>query len=277
MIDNNYKALLQNVKYVRPCAIIRDVYPFFPPGATNGPTTPKGFRSLLTRVCRRFYEASKDIGAVYWIIGQGMKIDRYKDGKFVGSSWRWPTPAEVRWQVWTSIQEGAKGFFFFLYRYKNTKEHPENGDEIEGLCDWRGKETPQFKMSAQIGKRLQFLAPLLLELEPSDEKKQVMYWENTSVSGRTFIHRKNGKRFLIVVNHNCLQAKPIRIELGYWSGLLGKDERLYNMETGEEFGYHSFKTAYLSAGDGAVYFIGTKREWVKFEKTFYPSHNQEKQ
>ena len=200
-----------------------------------------------------------------------MKIDRYKDGKFVGGSWRWPTPAEIRWQVWTSIQEGAKGFFFFLYRYKAGP--PKRGDDIEGLRDRTGSETPQFRMASQIGRRLKRLAPILLEIGPSREKQETVYWENTPVSGRTFVQRKTGRRFLIVVNHDCSHSHPIGIELGYYPGLLDKNEKLYNLETQNEFDYQSIKTATLPPGDGIIYFVGTPKEWKHFQNSFEPSQN----
>lgn len=263
-LDNSASAAWLNSQVIRPKALARDVYVFFADGL-NGPVEPIGFRSLLTRECQRFREAADRIGAVYWIMGQAMRITSYDQRGHTWPSWRYPTPEEVRWQVWASIQQGAKGFFYFYYRGDSK---PSGSHEfIEGLRDRNGEETPQYRMAGDVGQQLKALAPLLLELDVAPPHRSVVYWENTPVSGQTFIHRKTARRFLIAVNHDCKNIQRVGIELGYWPGLLDKGDRLFNLRNGRGYDYQSIKLATLLPGDGTVYFVGNEAAWKDFSKT----------
>ncbi len=261
-LDNKAPTAWLNARIVRPKALSRDVYVFFADGR-NGPVGPIGYRSLLTRECQRFREAAAQIDAPYWIMGQGMKITGYRAGKG-RAAYRYPTPEEIRWQVWTSIQEGAKGFFYFYYR--GQPKPRESGEFIEGLRGATGEETPQYRMAGEVGRLLKSLAPLLLQLDVAPPHRSVVYWENTPVTGQTFIHRKTGQRFLIAVNHDCAKAQPVGIELGYWPGMLAKDQKLFDLRTDKPYDYASIKSAMLLPGDGTVYFVGTEGAWQAYPK-----------
>ncbi len=264
-LDNKASSAWVNAQVVRPKALARDVYVFFADGL-NGPYTPIGARSLLTRECARFREAAEQIDAVFWIMGQAMRITNYHGKGRTSPAYRMPTPAEIRWQVWTAVQQGAKGFFYFFYR--GQPGPGERGEFIEGLRDRRGQETPQYRMAAEIGQQLKLLAPVLLQLDVAPPHRSVIYWENTPVSAQTFVHRKTGQRFLIAVNHDCVNAQPVGIELGYWPGLIGKEERLFDLCSGRGYDYQSIKLTTLPPGDGRVYFVGTDAAWKAFSKTF---------
>ncbi len=265
-LDNKATTAWLNAQTVKPKALARDVYVFFTDGL-NGPYEPIGHKSLLIRECIRFREAAESIGAVFWIMGQGQREIVNYGPHGTRSTFRYPTPAEIRWQVWTAIQQGAKGFFYFLYRYSS--KPPKRGWFAEGLRDRNGNETPQYRMAAKMGKRLKSLGPLLLELDFAPPHKEVVYWENTPVTGQTFIHRKTGQRFLVVVNHDCKNIQRVGIELGYFPQFLKKDDRLFDLRDRRMYDYQSIKLTTLLPGDGTIYFVGTQEEWKKFSKEFY--------
>ena len=264
-MDNKAAAGWMNAQIVKPKAFCRDLYPFFTDGL-NGPYEPIGFRSLLTRECRIFQEAASVSDAVFWIMGQGMALIAYGPGS-ERMQWRYPTPEEIRWQVWTSIQEGAKGFFYFMYQ--GHQRVPPSGEFIEGLRDRDGQETPQFKMAARVGRQLQALAPVLLELDVAPPHRTVVYWENTPVSGQTFVHQKTGQRFLIAVNHDCVNVQRVGIELGYYPDMMAAEEKLFDLRTRTAYDYQAIKLTTLLPGDGTVYFVGTDEQWAEFSGGFY--------
>ncbi|MCP4639744.1 MAG: hypothetical protein GY851_04895 [bacterium] len=264
-IDYKAPAAWMNARIVKPKALCRDLYPFFDDGM-NGPYAPTGFRSLLTRECRHFREAAATCDAVFWIMGQGMSMTRHGEGG-VQPAWRYPTPEEIRWQVWTSLQEGAKGFFFFIYEWKRGDPAPGmRGEYGEGLRNRHGEETPQFKMAAEVGRQIKPLTPVLLTLKVAPLDQEVVYWENTPVTGQTFVQRDTGRRFLIVVNHDCVNTQPVGIELGYSPKMLGKDDRVFNLRTGRSYDYFSFKVETLLPGGGTLLFVGTEDEWKQLKE-----------
>ena len=264
-LDNKEATAWLNAQVVKPKAFARDVYAFFADGL-SGPYEPIGFRSLLTHVCGRFREAAHSADAVYWIMGQGMQLVGHGPGR-EHMAWRYPTPEEIRWQAWTTIQEGAKGFFYFHYRGPSTA--PERGEFIEGLRDRDGEETAQFRMASEVGRQIGPLMPLLLNLDTAPPHRDVVYWENTPVTGRTFIHRETGQRFLVAVNHDCSQIQRVGIELGYFPRLLDADDRLFDLRNRRSYDYQAIKVTTLLPGDGTIYFVGKEDEWEAFSESFY--------
>jgi hypothetical protein len=264
-LDNKGATAWMNARIVKPRALARDVYVFFGDGM-NGPYAPIGFRSLLTSECERFREAAEAADAVFWIMGQGMGLWSYGPGR-EKTAWRYPTPEEIRWQVWASIQQGARGFFYFIY--KGPSSRPEEGSFCEGLRDRNGDETPQYRMASEVGRQLQPLMPLLLQLDPAPAHEDVIYWENTPVSAETFVHQETGQRFLIAVNHDCTAIQPVGIELAVFPRVITQDEHLFDLRTQQRYDYYTIKLATLLPGDGTIYFVGTDEEWDEFAKAFY--------
>ncbi|MBT4499625.1 MAG: hypothetical protein HOC74_18000 [Gemmatimonadetes bacterium] len=264
-MDNKDATAWLNAQIVKPKGLTRDVYVFFADGL-NGPYEPMGFRSLLTRTCQRFREAADSVGGVYWLMGQGMRLVGHGDGR-EQLSWRYPTPEEIRWQVWTSIQEGAKGFFYFFYR--GASSPPQRGEFIEGLRGRYGEETEQFRMAGEVGRQIRPLMPLLLQLDVAPPHQSIVYWENTPVSGQTFTHRQTGRRFLIAVNHDCAAIQRVGIELGYFPQFLEPDDKLFDLRSGRGYDYQSIKLTTLLPGDGTIYFVGSESDWKAFSSSLY--------
>ncbi|MEA3402381.1 MAG: hypothetical protein U9R79_14180 [Armatimonadota bacterium] len=264
-MDNRAPTAWMNARTVQPKAFCRDVYVFFTDGL-NGPVTPIGFESLLRRECQVFREAADHADAVFWMMGQGMALIGHGPGS-ERHVYRYPTPAEIRWQVWTALQEGAKGFFYFMYA--GPQEPRERGEFIEGLRDRDLRETPQYAMAAKVGRQLQALAPILLEIEPAPPHQRVVYWENTPVSARTFVHQETGQRFVIAVNNDCAEVQRVGIELGYFPGMIDEGEKLFDLRSRQGYDYQAIKLTTLLPGDGTIYFVGTDEQWQELSAELY--------
>ena len=266
VMDNQAPGAWMVSQVIKPKALVMDCYPFFADGM-SGPVEPIGHRSLWRRQCRRMRHAAESIDAPYWMIGQGIKLTSMRGSGRAVHNWRYPTPAEIRWQFWSAVQEGATGFFYFAYKGHTQREQ---GESIEGLRGPNMEETVQFKEAAKLGRTLKLLAPLLLQLDVAPVHQQVEYWENTAVTAQTHVHRQTGQRFMSVVNDDCKNIQRVGIELGYWPRMLGEDDRLFDLRSGRKFDYHSIKTASLLPGDGTIYFVGTEEQWKTFSEEFYP-------
>jgi len=264
-MDNRAPVALYNARVVRPKLMAMDSYPFWADGM-NGPITPIGVRNLWTRQCRKMRQAAESIDVPFWMMGQGMSLTTVTGPGRKKASWRYPTTAEIRWQLWTAIQEGAKGLFYFTYSSSPRK----HGEYILGLRDLDGQETPQYRMAGELGEQLKWLAPVLLKLDVAPIQEDVVYWENTPVSTQTHVHRETGQRFVIFVNHDRESIQRVGVELGYWPGMLKRDEKLYDLCTGRKFEYHTIKLATLLPGDGMVCLVGTDDQWKAFSKGLYP-------
>lgn len=269
MIDNSANSARQNARIVGPRALVMDKYVFWLDGF-NGPYSAEGRRSLWVRSCQRMRDAAESIDVPYWMMGQACRLQNVRSQSRLTEGFRYPTRAEMRWQMWSCVQEGAKGLFYFMYSNQHTPPSADfRGEHIVGLRGLNDEETRQYREAAELGVHLKLLAPLLLKLEVAPVEKQVIYWENTPVTGKTHVHRETGQRFVVLVNHDTENAHPIGIELGYFTHMIGADEVLYDIRYGRKLDYFQLKTATLQAGDGTVCFVGTDEQWSEFSKSFY--------
>ena len=155
------------------------------------------------------------------MMGQGMALWNGSGRGRQKQVWRYPTEAEVRWQFWCAVQEGAKGFYYFTYA--GWRQRRDSGEYMTGLRDGQGKETVQYRQAADLGGLLKCLAPVLRKLRPALPHEEVVYWENTPVSARTHLHHERGQTFVIVVNNDCYNLQRIGLEIGYWPGMLPQE------------------------------------------------------
>lgn len=270
VVDNRAPAAWMTAQVVKPKVLAMDCYPFWANGL-SGPVSASGTRSLWTRQCRRMRNAAESIDVPFWMMGQGMALTHMSGQGRSHESWRYPMPEEIRWQFWTAVQQGAKGFFYFTY---GSNPRPK-GEYIRGLRGINGEETPQFRTAAKLGRWLKLLSPLLLKLAVAPIHKQVEYWETTAVSAQTHVHRDTGQRFMSVVNNDCKKIRQIGVELGYWPGMLKNEEKLFDVRSGLMCDYNTIKLATLLPGDGTIYLVGTQEQWKSFSESFYPKEDAE--
>ncbi|MDM8564406.1 hypothetical protein QUF74_01995 [Candidatus Halobeggiatoa sp. HSG11] len=82
--------------------------------------------------------------------------------------YRDPTPAEIRWQVYTSLAYGSRGIIYFTYAtYIRSPEWPTNhnlDNAHNGILDRYGYRTSKFDAVRNINLGLQKLIPYLVKL-----------------------------------------------------------------------------------------------------------------
>ena len=262
VMDNKLSSLSMNAKLAKPKAMVMDVYAFWNDGA-NGPATPLATRSFWTRQCRRARQAADSVGAPFWMIGQGHEDAAGNGQPILGS--RRMTGAETRWQFWSAIQEGVKGFFYYLYCMNPKSLHGGH----YGLRYGPNEETEQYRVAAELGHSLKLLAPLLLRIDVAPYDQDVVYWENTPVSAQTHIDFETGQRFMSVVNNDIENVQRVGIEMAIYPLMVTPEERMYDLRSKRMFDYHSIKWMTLQPGEGTIFFVGTPETWEVFSKTFY--------
>jgi hypothetical protein len=105
--------------------VCTDVYPFFSAGNPNGPNAPAVSRAWYRRHAKIAADAAKKAGRTPWIMpqcfveiwGPWKYDDRLEAVMLPGAilHWRQPSVGEVRWQVWSAVGTGVRGFFWYVY------------------------------------------------------------------------------------------------------------------------------------------------------------------
>jgi len=126
-----------------------------------------------------------DPSAPYWAMMQGHDVG---DGS---ESWhlRLPTVAEIRMQFWLALEEGAKGFCFFIYDW-------EGGNTSNGLK----YETDLFNEVANLGDLIPSLKALLLAWSKTTDQVTVDGSNNAS----TFVN--DSTYYAVAVNRSVNAA-----------------------------------------------------------------------
>lgn len=123
------------------------------------------------------------------------------------NSWRYPTPEELRAQVYLSLAEGAQGVFFFIYSHMP--------GYLDGLVAADGTPQPLYATAAELANQLQRLAPLLLELKTAEP---VSFEGDARVGSFT---DSRGRRVLIVASTRPDRAVSVTVDTaGAWRDAL---------------------------------------------------------
>jgi hypothetical protein len=177
-------------------AVCTDVYPFFSAGNPNGPNTPAVSRAWYRRHAKIAADAAKKAGRTPWIMpqcfveiwGPWKYDDRLEAVMLPGAilHWRQPSVGEVRWQVWSAVGTGVRGFFWYVYLPAPTDQpeaKPYAGPAFPptlavkvatpvhapgGLLRPDGSATPGYLAVAEAFAALRPLLPLLRGAVPGD-------------------------------------------------------------------------------------------------------------
>lgn len=104
--------------------VCTDIYPFFSAGNPNGPNTPGSSRNWYRRHCEVAVTAAARYHKTPWVMPQAYhevwgpwRYDAGEAQMLPGAilHWRPPTVGEMRWQVWSAVACGVRGFFWFCY------------------------------------------------------------------------------------------------------------------------------------------------------------------
>jgi hypothetical protein len=235
------KLLCQKVK---PSVLLIDVYPL----REDSPVGDLKMRGhhLPEMDMTEYIDKARDClpGRPLWVAVQA--FGSAMNGK---PHFRLPEPVEIRAMVYSAIAHGAKGIIYFLYESK--KAGAKKGESLIGLIGPDGKATPNWKEVGRINKELNFLSPLLLNL--NIRKNIASASENADV--QTFCDSENNI-YLILVNRDVTAAKEISVKienekLGGFSQIIefvGKNKISHNLQDN-----HIVFKALLDPGDGKVF------------------------
>ena len=208
-----------------------DVYPFFSAGNPNGYGMP--VVETWTKIADNMVAKSRRA----WMMGQAYQepwgpYDLDEKGNIVylpggAPHWVMPTPAQMKWQAWSTMACGAKGMFYFLYRWPttaNTNGTPAklpaavkertNSNAPKGLVYDDGRATPQYEAMGVAYGQIAKLMPILASLKPLSGQEA---WRQSGAESsvvRLLADPKDGRRFLVVVgpyegsNEVCVTVGP---------------------------------------------------------------------
>lgn len=228
---------------IRPPVIVFGVGPF--PADLSDDAERRRFYPLIME---QSFQAASSAEIPLWVLTQGSHFDLLDNGKLIRRMADRPTPAQLRWEVWSALLHGAKGIGYFAYSYPYP--HSSGVEEyIYGLVSRTGKRTKIYEEASRISRRLRPIKRLLLRLEAESSllDENDPYWsEGDLVRARVFRHTQNGQRYVMVANYDFRGARPARVpaELGA--------SRLTDMLSGRTWSSTNIGGLSLRAGDGVL-------------------------
>ena len=253
-------------------AVCTDLYPFFSAGNPNGPNTPPASRSWYRRQTQTTVQAAGKAGRPPWIMPQCFveiwgpwKYDDRLDAVVLPGAvlhWRQPSVGEIRWQVWSALGSGVRGFFWYAYLpppADQPEAKPYAGPTFPpslavkeatplrapgGLVRANGRATPEYLAAAGAFSAIKPLVPLLRESVPVEPPGGVVSSPGW-IGGLT--NPVLNRTFAVVVNDDTDHKQSLTIALS-------KPCRVRDLRNGRELVPASDRTASVSldAGDGTL-------------------------
>ncbi|MBI2299418.1 MAG: hypothetical protein HYU66_10835 [Armatimonadetes bacterium] len=178
-----------------------------------------------------------------------------------GGSWRAPSTAEVRLQLFGCLAEGATGFL--PYSYADRPSWHNSANEHGHLVDPYGNPTPAWEEMGRLGLHLRAAAPLLVGAERLPDDAAGARLGPTVVSGVgrvrpaaiTRAFAPPGRELKVLVVHNNTTAYRYAFPVGV-AGVKPGD-RVLDLFSLREFPLEGDAfVASLGAGDGRLYAVG---------------------
>ncbi len=253
-------------------AVCTDVYPFFAAGNPNGPNTPPVSRNWYRRHAQIAAQAAQKAGRTPWLMPQSFtdvwgpwRYDAKGEMVMLPGSilhWRVPTVGESRWQVWSAIGAGVRGFFWFLYSPSPTDSptaKPYVGPAFPpslavkqevplgnsgALVRPDGSSTPQYTAVGEAFAALEPLQQLLAGAVPVEPP----FGEVAAPGWLGGLHNAALKRTVsVLVNDDTERPQTLRV-------YLLKPHNLRDLRTGQvlQRGTDNAVTITLQPGDGTL-------------------------
>lgn len=204
--------------------ICTDIYPFGFPRDPNTPNTPRSSRAFYRACTSRLATMCRQAGKIPWVMPQCFceiwgpwRYDENLEviaGKGAYLHWRMPTVGEMRWQVWSALCQGVRGFFYFVLfppEAPNTAQAanvPEtwpvttdelDTDEAAALLNIDGTPTPQMEVLANTYAKLERLLPTLKGIWPA---RFPIAWTEEPFECRTFHNPRSDRYYVVIVNND---------------------------------------------------------------------------
>jgi hypothetical protein len=221
---------------MKPTFLCTDVYPFFSAGNPNG---PGDYAASTTYFLDSGRSAQRWSEGDWWMMGQIFSEvwgprDIDKDGNVVylpggGPHWRMPTPAEVRWQTWSSIACGARGVFYFSLFFNAgaatnaapleakaqfAVSQPTPSGLPASILYMDGRTTPLLAAMGESFAAVTKVAPLIKTLKLVDERFAFVAkgWRPAGTVVQPFVGTE-GQRYAVVVNGDFQEAADVAVNV----------------------------------------------------------------
>jgi hypothetical protein len=205
--------------------VCTDIYPFGFPRDPNLPNTPAASQSYYRGCTSALADGCLRTGKVPWMMPQVFceiwgpwRYDEQLNviaGKGAYLHWRMPTVGETRWQVWSAVCQGVRGFFYFVLfpgpaPAPDTKPAdvpptwPVTTEELvtgqgAALLRTDATPTPQMEAMAEAYAALEMLTPTLKRIRPA---RYPVASVSEPFECRTFEDPLSAEYFVAVVNND---------------------------------------------------------------------------
>jgi len=225
-----------------------DIYPFFSKNNINGPGEHGASTWYYVQACERTQYWAQQTGKTWWAMPQSYqeawgswypneKGDIILDPGCI-QHWRMPTPAEIKWQTWAALANGARGSMYFIYYWPGTgskgaaantnpalapitmKELTNTGAP-RGMIYPDGRPTPQYEAMGETFGEVRKLERVLCALTPA-KMPHAWWWGGWPWPGDllTSWDGPDGRSYLFVVNGNMEKTAPLKFTLAKaWGGV----------------------------------------------------------
>lgn len=232
------------VQRVRPPLVVFGAGPF------PYPEDHDQSRSYCPWTIESSYQHCRTGGVPFWVLTQANGLDVYSDGAFLRRDAVVPTRTQIRWEMWMALMYGAKGVGFFMYSWQHAVR-PQGLDEFltGGLRTPQGVETEAFQEAGAVNRAMAPLRPLLLKLEGQTNLADADYhWSirGPGVRSRAFVHREDGRRFLMLVNYDFVSPRTAVVPAEFASS------GFEDLRTGQLYTGATISTLTLAPGDGTL-------------------------
>src|SRR5439155_18828474 len=154
---NRATSAARAAREIKPRIVAYDIYPFF--ASKSGPQTWPAQRSYYEGHIGQFYQAARECDAPLWVMAQAWSSRRV-DATDHTTEWLMarPTRAQMRYQVWMALFQGAKGIFFYAYQ---DRPNANGGVINEQLRDRISEPMEHYDEAARLSMELDRIRPLL--------------------------------------------------------------------------------------------------------------------
>lgn len=237
-----------------------DVYHFFPGTPTDGSAVLPHFK-----IIRESREQSA--GKRVWYMCQAFSNRHFRNGKTTWSA-RYPTPEEMRLELYNAAAAGAAGILFFVYNdsvpYLDGKLRGEEFDWT--LVDQWGNGNEVYDEVADFGRKVVPVMPSFLDAEPGDFLTVKPAGTENPVIGQM---RNECGVLLIAVNPSTSKSFEGDLNVQLPAGT-----RLYDLITLTEANSGPLK---LRPAEGAVLLAATPEQFAEVRKEIAGRRDQVEQ
>lgn len=213
------------------------------------PDTKNSAEELLSHFNIIREAKQQSAGHAVWFITQTFS-NRIANNQWL---WRYPTPEEIRLDLFSNIAAGSNGIFFFIYNERIPYWKQATGETFDyTLVDPWGNGNSVYDEIANFGEKITPIMPSFLNAKPTQNLQ-------ITTSGKLLIGELTNEMgtLIIPVNPNLSQIYNGKFEVALPDNQLLFDLQTLKVASGE---------LTLKAGEGAILVMTTSEKFKQLEK-----------